>query len=485
MGAVNGLREQIVGAVDFAMKADRQNAAKWEPLYAVFKKELGVPPGEAGIAAKLVTEEKQTSNRISKELADKRPRYIVLSLGDVTPEYVRRHLDESKLPGAAAVLIFDGKKPRQILVAERDSVVDALLKAFDGVEEVSWKPQPDENAPSKAKNAVFRKPRSPSGPIQLSSGKLVPPSKRTPNPLVGLDGSFWAAVAALRCGRHVVLFGPPGTGKTELAEWLCQQLLEDPTLFEFATATSDWTTFDTIGGYIPDPELDGQLDFSSGIVTRTLETGRWLIIDELNRADIDKAFGELFTLLSGKPVRLPYKKLVYSGMRQVVLGPAKDSTASVIEVPDGWRLLGTMNSYDKASLFQLSFAFMRRFAFINVPVPDEADYTALLEAHGAEAGLEDEVTAAIVGLFAAKDGLTSLGVPVGPAIPLDIIRFSAESSIDTPEGLLTAFEAFLLPQFEGQDRKHSELAKRIASTLQLPNSEIEGRLAVWTGYEPG
>ena len=35
---------------------------------------------------------------------------------------------------------------------------------------------------------------------------------------------------------------------------------------------------------------------------------RVLIIDEINRADIDKAFGELFTLLSGNNVDLPYLK---------------------------------------------------------------------------------------------------------------------------------------------------------------------------------
>ena len=36
----------------------------------------------------------------------------------------------------------------------------------------------------------------------------------------------------------------------------------------------------------------------------------------------------------------------------------------------GWRLIGTLNLSDKATLFQLSFVFLRRFAVIDVPLPD-------------------------------------------------------------------------------------------------------------------
>jgi hypothetical protein len=55
----------------------------------------------------------------------------------------------------------------------------------------------------------------------------------------------------------------------------------------------------------------------------------------------------------------------------------KDGDFSYVIHPN-WRIIGTMNVYDKSSLFQLSFAFMRRFAFVEVELPGDAEYTRLL-----------------------------------------------------------------------------------------------------------
>lgn len=310
--------------------------------------------------------------------------------------------------------------------------------------------------------------------------------------LRGADKAARRALAALQAGMHVVLTGAPGTGKTSLAKVLFDRVGLPYTI---APATDQWTTFETIGGYFPQPGAGENLDFMPGIVVSAIEEERCLVIDELNRADIDKAFGELFTLLSGSPVSLPYRKRDGDSFKKLrIVWDAGTSDADVHEyvVPPWWRIIGTMNDADKASLKRLSLAFVRRFAFVPLEVPGQADYTAIITEAAAElpAGdVFDAVRDRLVALFTTDaGGFKSIGFPIGPAIPLAMLRHTAAQIALTPDAVADALTSevltlYLVPQLQGRPDLHTKVLSLVQPHIGADEvAAFAHNLAVWTGF---
>jgi MoxR-like ATPase len=311
------------------------------------------------------------------------------------------------------------------------------------------------------------------------------------------------AVAAIRAGKHILLTGPPGTAKTSFAVILAEAAAAAGVCsdYDVITATADWTSAETIGAYWPDPSGKA-LKFEPGPVLKAIEKRAWLIIDELNRADIDKAFGPLFTVLSGHPARLALHKEVEGSLLPVEILPPGAQTASdtaPYEVADQWRLVATLNTRDRDLLFNLSYALLRRFAVIEVPAPEGQALLAIL---GARAGTGDEEL---------DERLVALGdLPertLGPAILIDCGEFlrerrgiASESQVDPDAFLAAAIRAFVLPQLDDLSRPqqgtvsrylrshvlkgwdHRAVAELLAPTFQvsvgelvlLANAEAEG-----------
>ena len=187
-----------------------------------------------------------------------------------------------------------------------------------------------------------------------------------------LDGPFFARIDRLLTQKRQVIFhGPPGTGKTHVAVQYAAYLAQhggEVTVVQFHPS---YGYEDFVEGLRPVVE-GGQLHYRvvPGIFRTLCDKARRnpkarfvLIVDEINRGNLPRIFGELLFLLERRDqsVVLPYSKETFS-------------------VPDNVIVIGTMNSADR-SIALLDLALRRRFHFVSM-APSEAILRSWLAANG-------------------------------------------------------------------------------------------------------
>ena len=305
--------------------------------------------------------------------------------------------------------------------------------------------------------------------------------------LIGIDPAVYRQInAALKTGKqHFMLYGPPGTGKTTIAQFIAKTLHDAYTMI---TGSADWTSQDVIGGYQPVGE--GKVRFVPGVLLQNFD--RPLIIDELNRCDIDKVIGPLFTVLSEQKTTLPYRTEVSdeNSAAYVILPKPKPGAGDHEFAPKrGWRIISTINSIDKAALYQMSFALTRRFGWIYVDVPRDL-HAFLLEYMRKNdfIGEEAEPSSAEIPLARIWSAVNGVRV-IGPAPVLDMLNtinaIDAEIDLISPPNqdqamaYLDGFYMYILPMLDGILLKEAnEVESSLREALGLEEgSEESGMLA--------
>lgn len=182
----------------------------------------------------------------------------------------------------------------------------------------------------------------------------------------------WVAdvVGLIKTSKQVIFYGPPGTGKTYIIKELSKSLtkVENVQLIQFHPSFSYEDFFE---GYRPKVSADGKtmvFEKQPGPLRRIAEKANAnpdetfvLIIDEINRGNLAKVFGELYFLLEYRDESV---ELLYSNGEK-------------FKLPENLVVVGTMNTSDK-SIANLDSAIRRRFQFVSL-IPTESPCREILE----------------------------------------------------------------------------------------------------------
>ncbi len=205
------------------------------------------------------------------------------------------------------------------------------------------------------------------------------------------ENAFLQIVTLLSRKKNIILQGPPGVGKTFIARKLAYELMHEvnDANIEMVQFHQSYSYEDFIQGLRPTQK--GSFDLRDGIFYSFCQRALahpdrpfFFIIDEINRGNLSKIFGELMMLIEAdKRAEKFALKLTYA-----------EDEEDRFYVPGNLYIIGTMNTADR-SLAIVDYALRRRFAFVTLQPDYDINFRSFLLSKGLSTSMVEHICSSV------------------------------------------------------------------------------------------